>query len=350
LFILPDDPVESGGDPSMRSISAFFQRLRSGKAGGHPRADFAPNFRLLAEHSSDIVMEVGTDRLTAYVSPSCTRLLGWLPEELIGRGPDAFILPEYIPAIEADVAALNAGARDEGTLVLQLRKKDGGSLWVEGKARIVRTDEMGGAGELVAVFRDISERKKLEDHLAMAAVTDGLTGIFNRRAFDERLEREWTNTVRRGGQIALLLIDIDRFKDFNDTYGHHAGDDCLRVVARAARKALQDPEGMIARYGGEEFAAILPDFDLSRAVDTAEQVRHAVWTAKIPHLKNRDGRGRVTVSIGTATALSRAGGTIRMPEGLLLAADGALYKAKHNGRNRVEAALLLAPEGSTAAA
>lgn len=334
----------------MRSISAFFQRLRRGNARGHSRPDFEPNFRLLAEHSSDIVMEVGTDRLTAYVSPSCTRLLGWLPEELIGRGPEAFILPEYLPVIEADVAALDAGARDEGTLVLQLRKKDGGSLWVEGKARIVRTDETGGVGELVAVFRDISERKKLEDQLALAAATDGLTGIFNRRAFDERLEREWANTVQRGGQIALLLIDIDRFKDFNDTYGHQAGDDCLRVVALAARNALQPAEGMIARYGGEEFVAILPGFDLPRAVETAEQVRSAVWTAEIPHLKNQDGRGRVTVSIGTATALSRAGGTIRMPEGLLLAADGALYKAKHNGRNRVETALLLAPEGSTAAA
>jgi diguanylate cyclase (GGDEF)-like protein/PAS domain S-box-containing protein len=335
---------------SVRSIRGFFQRLRRGSAGALAQPDVEPNYRLLADYSSDIVVEVNPDRLTTYVSPSCTRLLGWLPEELIGRGPDAFIVPEYIPDIRADIEAFEAGTRDEGTLVLELRKKDGGTLWVEGKARIVRTNEAGGAGELVVSFRDISERKMLEDQLAKTAMTDALTEIYNRRAFDVKLQHEWARTVQNSGQVALLLIDIDRFKDFNDTYGHQAGDDCLRVVARLAVAVLQHGGSMVARYGGEEFAAILPDCDLSAAIDAAEKVRHAVWAAEIPHLRNQDGGGRVTVSIGAAAALSRAGGTIRMPEGLVLAADSALYKAKHNGRNRVEASLLLAPEGSTAAA
>ena len=330
----------------MRSLLTSLLKLRPGKTGESAKAE--PNFRLMAEHSSDIVIEVGADRRTAYVSPSCTRLLGWRPEELIGRGPEAFVLPEYLAAIQSDIAAFESGQCDEGTLVMQLRKKEGGTLWVEGKARIVR--EGGGGGELIAVLRDISDRKKAEEQLLMAALTDGLTGLFNRRAFDDRLERDWTGTVGSGGRMSLLLIDIDRFKLFNDTYGHQAGDDCLRVVALAARGALQHLDGMVARYGGEEFAAILPGLDLPHAMDFAEGVRRAVWAAEIPHLLNKDGAGRVTVSIGVATALSRAGGTIRMPEGLLLAADGALYKAKHNGRNRAEAALLLAPEGSTAAA
>jgi diguanylate cyclase (GGDEF)-like protein/PAS domain S-box-containing protein len=331
----------------MQSLIAFLRRLQPDKAALQRHAE--PNFRVLAEHSSDIVLEVGADRLTTYVSPSCTRLLGWLPEDLIGRGPDALILPEYLPAIAQDIAAFEKGERDEGTLVVQLRKKDGGALWVEGKARIVRTDEQGAAGEIVVVFRDISERKALEERLAKAATTDALTGLFNRRAFDETLDREWARAVETGGQVSLLLIDVDRFKGFNDTYGHQAGDDCLRVVARIARKALKHYGCEAARYGGEEFAAVLPDTDLSAAIEIAERIRRAVWDAALPHLKNPE-IGRITVSIGVATALSRAGGTIRMPEGLLLAADGALYKAKHKGRNRVEGTLLLAPDGKTEAA
>ncbi len=329
----------------MRIALSYLRRLCSKMS-----ARSEPNFRLLAEHSSDIVVEVGANRLTAYVSPSCTRLLGWLPEELIGRGPEAFILPKYIPAIAEEFVAFSTDGRDESTLVMQLQKKHGGTLWVEGKARIVRTNELGAAGELVVVFRDISERKKLEDQLTQAAMTDALTGLFNRRAFDEALERHWSDCVLTGGQMSLLLIDIDRFKDFNDTYGHHAGDDCLRVVARSTSDILRATDGMVARYGGEELVVVLPDTDLPGSLAMAEQVRNAVWSARLPHLKNQDGGGRVTVSVGVATALSRAGGTIRMPEGLLLAADNALYKAKHQGRNRVEAALLLAPDGSTEAA
>lgn len=334
----------------MQPIAAYLRRLLLGKAAEPHQSRSAADYRLLAEHSSDIVMEIGTDRLTSYISPSCKRLLGWEPEELIGRGPEAFVAPEFLSKVQANLADFDAGVHDESTLVLQLRKKAGGVLWVEGKARMVRTDETGSMGKLVAVVRDISERKKREDELARAAMTDALTEIGNRRAFNERLDREWARTVQHGGQMALLLIDIDRFKDFNDTYGHQAGDDCLRVVARAAQGALQHADSMLARYGGEEFAAILPDTDLPGAMNTAERIRQAVWETDIPHLKNQDCGDRVTVSIGAAAALSRVGGTIRMPEGLLLAADGALYKAKHNGRNRVEAALLLAPDRSTSAA
>jgi diguanylate cyclase (GGDEF)-like protein/PAS domain S-box-containing protein len=333
----------------MRSITEILRQIGLGGKAGSSASPLEPNFRLLAEHSSDIVVEVGADRKTAYVSPSCTRLLGWLPEDLIGRGPEAFILPEYIPAVEADIAAFDGGTQDEGTLVMQLRKKDGNSLWVEGKARMVRGEEIGAAGEIVAVFRDISERKKLEDELARAALTDGLTGIANRRAFDETLDREWSHTLLTGGRMSLLLIDIDRFKDFNDTYGHQAGDDCLRVIALSVRNALHYPAGMVARYGGEEFTVVLRDTDIQGAIEVAERLRRAALDAGIPHHKNMEGGGRVTVSIGAATALSRAGGTIRMPEGLLLAADSALYKAKHLGRNRVESALLLTPDNSAAA-
>ena len=301
----------------------------------------------MAENSSDIIIDVGPDRRAAYVSPSCTRLLGWLPEELIGRGPEVFILPQYIAAIEEDLAAFAEGKQDEGKLVMQVRAKDGRLLWVEAKARIVRDAKTGQMSRLIVTMRDIDDRKQFEEQMAALAMTDGLTGVLNRRAFDDALSREWEHTVRTTGQMSLLLLDIDHFKDFNDTYGHQAGDDCLRVVAAAIRNTLWRPNDILARYGGEEFAVILPDVDASGAVEVAERIRQAITDMKIPHLKSQAGRGKVTASIGVATALSRSGGTIRMPEGLLLAADTALYKAKRNGRNRVDTALLLAPGGST---
>ena len=246
----------------------------------------------MAENSSDIIIDVGPDRRAAYVSPSCTRLLGWLPEELIGRGPEVFILPQYIAAIEEDLAAFAEGKQDEGKLVMQVRAKDGRLLWVEAKARIVRDAKTGQMSRLIVTMRDIDDRKQFEEQMAALAMTDGLTGVLNRRAFDDALSREWEHTVRTTGQMSLLLLDIDHFKDFNDTYGHQAGDDCLRVVAAAIRNTLWRPNDILARYGGEEFAVILPDVDASGAVEVAERIRQAITDMKIPHLKSQAGSGQ----------------------------------------------------------
>jgi len=190
------------------------------------------------------------------------------------------------------------------------------------------------------VLRDITDRKLLEEKLESWAMTDGLTGIANRRAFDGALEREWKLTLRRGTQISLLMLDIDHFKPFNDQYGHQVGDNCLRAVAQAVARAVRSTD-VVARYGGEELAVILPEVDVDGARDTAEKVRVVIEGLWISHGGNPG--GWVTVSIGAATALARVGGTMRMPEGLLQAADHALYRAKRGGRNRVEGGMLLAP-------
>jgi len=173
-------------------------------------------------------------------------------------------------------------------------------------------------------------------------MTDALTGLGNRRAFDEALEREWKRTLREGTQMSLLLLDIDYFKQFNDLYGHQVGDDCLRAVASAAADAVRATD-IVARYGGEEIGIILPMTDMQGAAETAEKVRLAVVALRLTHKVNLEHGGHVTASIGAATALARHGGTMRMPESLLLSADNSLYKAKDHGRNRVETALLIAP-------
>jgi diguanylate cyclase (GGDEF)-like protein len=183
-------------------------------------------------------------------------------------------------------------------------------------------------------MRDITERKllDLEEKLSELALTDGLTGLANRRAFDEALNMEWKRTFRVGSQISLLLLDIDRFKQFNDNYGHQLGDDSLRAVSIAVRNAVRREIDIVYRYGGEEIAVVylaLPCTDSVGALAVAETVRKAIMDLRIPHMKNSEGGFMVTASVGIATALARDGGTMKMPESLLLSADQALYRAKH---------------------
>jgi diguanylate cyclase (GGDEF)-like protein len=180
----------------------------------------------------------------------------------------------------------------------------------------------------------------LEDELRAVAMKDGLTGLANRRAFDEALTTEWKRTVREKSQMSLLLIDIDHFKRFNDAHGHQTGDDCLRSVGAALSAAVPRPGDMVARYGGEELAIILPGSDTAAAAIVAERVRAAVEALAIPHGSSVD--GSVTISVGAATALARDGGSAEMPHSLLASADKALYVAKAAGRNCWRSSLLIA--------
>lgn len=169
--------------------------------------------------------------------------------------------------------------------------------------------------------------------LTRLSAVDGLTGIANRRLFDESLGREWRRCLRVREPLSLLLCDVDFFKQYNDAYGHQAGDGCLKTVAGLLRAKLRRPADMVARYGGEEFAAVLPDTGADGAELVAENMRTAVEALSIPH--DASAAGVVTISIGAATLVPR------LAEGaptLIMAADWALYEAKRLGRNRVHAA------------
>jgi diguanylate cyclase (GGDEF)-like protein len=163
------------------------------------------------------------------------------------------------------------------------------------------------------------------------AFLDGLTGIANRRQFDEHLEREWRRLTRRSAPLSLLMIDIDHFKGLNDHYGHGYGDDCLRRVAGALADVARRSGDLPARYGGEEFAVVLPDTGTDGALTVAEKIRAAVEALRLPHVASRVA-GHVTVSVGVAGGIPRHRGT---PRELVNAADRALYRAKSSGRNRI---------------
>jgi diguanylate cyclase (GGDEF)-like protein/PAS domain S-box-containing protein len=306
-------------------------------------SESAIDFQFLTENSVDVICRVGLDRTIHYISPACLAGYGWDPAEIVGGTMDRFIVAEDMPKIMAAIEGAMAPGKEQQTATVRIYHKNGSIVWAEGKGRIVRDVSTGGVLEFVVVWRDVSERKLLEDKLSALAMTDGLTGLANRRAFDEALEREWKRTLREGTQVSLLLLDIDHFKRFNDLYGHQVGDDCLRAVAQAALGAVRQTD-LVARYGGEEIAIILPLVDTPGAVETAEKVRAAVEGLRLKHAENLEGGERLTVSIGAATAVARYGGTMRMPESLLLTADNALYKAKHAGRNCVRTGWLIAPQ------
>jgi diguanylate cyclase (GGDEF)-like protein len=174
------------------------------------------------------------------------------------------------------------------------------------------------------------------DLLRQMAFVDGLTGVFNRRFFDERLDAEWRRAERNSSSLGLVLIDVDFFKRFNDRYGHQVGDDCLKQVANCLKSQLRRGGDMIARYGGEEFACILPETESDGAMAMAVQLERAVRALAIAHADS-DVAASVTISVGVA---SKTGDSIGSPAALLALADAQLYQAKRAGRGQARGAIL----------
>jgi two-component system chemotaxis family response regulator WspR len=183
----------------------------------------------------------------------------------------------------------------------------------------------------------VTERKVLEEQLAtvnrelsLLARQDGLTALANRRRFDEALHQEHDRAARNSQNLGVILLDVDCFKLFNDTYGHPAGDRCLQAVAAAIESALHRPQDLAARYGGEEFAILMPETDEEGAERVARRIQAAIRDSALPH--SGSPCGTVTVSMGVAVAAPRP----RMdPADLIRQADAALYRAKRDGRDRI---------------
>ncbi len=191
-------------------------------------------------------------------------------------------------------------------------------------------DNEGRLIAAVETLRDMTVQKEAQRALEQLANKDGLTGIANRRSFDNTLETEWRRAMRKTKSLTLLMVDVDHFKGYNDTYGHQAGDECLRRVAAAMVDIPVRVGDQVARYGGEEFAVILPDVNLQGAAVVAERIRAAV--EQLALVNRVADAGLVTVSIGVASVTASRNHT---PSQLIALADAALYDAKRRGRNRI---------------
>jgi len=295
-------------------------------------------YRLLAENSGDMVFQVDRDLVRRYVSPASREVLGYDPSELTGVKPIEQCHPDDAHIIAESAGALLSGKADRLTVVNRSRHKDGHWVWVDAKLRALKDPATGEIRGIVGSLRDISARKAAEDKLAEAnrrleilATQDGLTGLGNRRSFDETFFREYRRAQREGASLALIMIDVDHFKLFNDRYGHLAGDACLKRVADAIGGALRRPADFAARYGGEEFVVLLPNTHEAGALAIAEKLRLCVRELKIAHASGED--RIVTISAGlVAVPLDAHDGG---PDALLRNADRALYRAKNAGRDRV---------------
>lgn len=191
----------------------------------------------------------------------------------------------------------------------------------------VRRERQKKAG----LLEQINMLKRIEAELQTQSGQDWLTGLANRRRFDEMLQQEWGRARRDETSLAVLMIDVDYFKPFNDTYGHQAGDACLQQVAKAISGVVHRPGDLPARYGGEEFVVVLPQTDAKGAAQVGERMRAAVEALRLQHVKSR-ASDRVTISVGAASVIPPEKGE---PATLIAAADQALYQAKREGRNRV---------------
>jgi diguanylate cyclase (GGDEF)-like protein/PAS domain S-box-containing protein len=294
-------------------------------------------YRFIAENSSDMIGRLSSDGRILYISPSSKRILGYRNDELIGTNLYSKIHPEDRQSL---LEQYGNPKELSGIVTSSYRMlhKNGEYIWAETTVSPLK-DKSGKASGMMFATRDVTARRTIENQLRESnsllrklSSLDGLTEIYNRRAFDEFLKTEWAFACKHGTSVSLLLLDIDYFKKYNDTYGHIQGDECLKTVARELERFFHEKGYFAARYGGEEFAVVLPNTDAQKASQLAEEFQAAIREMNIEH-KNSKVSEIVTISIGVSCIKPWK------PEGIkqiLEFADRALYKAKQNGRNRIE--------------
>jgi diguanylate cyclase (GGDEF)-like protein/PAS domain S-box-containing protein len=295
-------------------------------------------YRHLADNSTDMIFKLDMQFVRQYVSPASLEILGYAPEELVGMKPVNMVHPEDASRVTEAYQAL-ANGLDRTSVINRIRHRDGRWLWVEAEMRLVRDTGTGSPLCILGSLRNVSARKEAEDKLVKAnrmlenlANRDGLTGLANRRQLDSVLQIEFDRARRSATALALVMIDVDWFKAYNDRYGHLAGDVCLKAVAKAVQERVRRSSDLAARFGGEEIAILLPNTELAGATHIAEHIRQAIGALKIEHVGAP--HGFLSISAGAASIVPNGNCD---PRDLVEHADRALYSAKSKGRDRVEA-------------
>jgi diguanylate cyclase (GGDEF)-like protein/PAS domain S-box-containing protein len=299
----------------------------------------SPDANLITRMSDGMILDVNAGFLA---------MTGYTRDETIGRS----ILDINVWDDVRDRGRFMAELNEKGVLENEefvFRRKDTSRFFGLISGRLIAIHD---GVHVVSVIRDITERRQAERKIRelveqleieknaaeLNAVTDSLTGLSNRRSFDESLKTEFFRLKRSGAPLSLIILDIDHFKKYNDTYGHLAGDTCLRQVSAVLKTVSGRLHDIVARYGGEEFVVIMPETERGGAAILAERIRMAVEKLAIPHSAS-DTADCVTVSLGVVTACTKA---LTDPEQVIALADEALYAAKHGGRNTIR----IAPSGA----
>ena len=293
-------------------------------------------YRTLLESTKAIPWKIDWSTMRfAYIGPQIENLLGWSPSswESVEDWAARMHPEDRERVVDFCVTQSRAGTDHEADY--RALTRDGGYVWIRDVVHVVR-NENGEVDSLVGFMFDISERKKTEEELAILqkeleelSFKDGLTGVANRRMFDAILDVEWTDARRNSRPLALIMFDIDYFKQYNDHYGHIQGDNCLKRVAQVLSSAATRSRDFLARFGGEEFVLVLPETDEKAAIKIAERCRNLLFKEQIPHEKSPLSQ-ILTVSIGVGAIVpTRQDEPLRFVEDV----DKRLYLAKQHGRN-----------------
>lgn len=274
-----------------------------------------------------------------YVSPQSEDILGY-PQAYFLQDMNNFrslVHPSDLEKLTSNDLSPYERSKDCVVSDVRINHPKQGEQWIRLSSKATHRKQ-GDAFIWCGYIVNISDRKKqeadlerLNKELALLSNVDGLTRLFNRRAFDDIVQNEWKRALRNEEQLSLIIVDIDYFKAFNDGYGHLDGDDCLKSVAETLSKIVKRSADTIARFGGEEFVILLPNTGLEEAIRLAEQCRVSIMDLKVPH-KYSDAHPNLTISLGVSTIFPHSGYDIRT---FMEAADTCLYQAKKMGRNKV---------------
>lgn len=330
--------------------SRFYRRLRNKENLLQDRYD-----RIL-DNALDGIVTINKFGIIQSINHAAADLFGYNKSELMGNNINMLMSDTMSDMHDTYIANANNTNTDSviGTIrEVEAVKKDGSVFPIDISLNKMEHDNIV---YYTGIVRDISERKRimkamedyrehLEDQvekrtkalsnankqLEKLANIDGLTGIANRRVFDNVIKREVARAIRQNSPIAFILCDVDFFKNYNDTYGHLAGDECLTKIAATIHQLFQRAGDVVARYGGEEFAIILPGVEYDNLSRVANQIKDAIWALKITHL-SPDGTDRISISVGGASVIPDQNFEVAT---LIKYADDCLYRAKQNGRNGI---------------
>lgn len=310
-------------------------------SGAAPLQRSGLDFERLISLSSEAVLQLSADGGLMFVSPAAERLFGWDKDKLSEHLSDLVYLGTANP--DADLLhKILAGSAETGAQLphaeIQLRTAFGTLVWAEVAAHLL-DDGSGQPPAFAVFFQNIARRKELESLLEEATQTDPLTGLFNRRAFEDSLKREWAIALREKTHTTLIKVSLDKFDALSEQSGANAAEDCLSKVAKVLKDTARRPADVAARTAMSEFALLLPRTHEMGAETISAYIQLAVQDLGIPNPDNTSGSSVMTASVGAACAVADSNGVSESSEFLLASAETCVFQARQEGGNRVKSSM-----------